>query len=146
MALSRIQTAIAYAAHGKVVTSVQLDTAGINNNFLHTALPPVPKSMLPPNRKQYSGTALGFQTAEKRWTARDDVGRGWGLKPGKRGKPTVEETFGHKKITLKPLHGPHYYEGKTRCRRHNGRLHRTFIHCARGEPKWLRSKYTTRAL
>ena len=33
MALSRIKTAIAYAAHGKVITSVLLDTAGINNKF-----------------------------------------------------------------------------------------------------------------
>ena len=84
MALSRIKTAIAYAAREKVVTSVRLDTTGINNNFLHTALPPVPTSMLPPNCKQYSGTALGFQTAKKRRTARDGMGRGWGSKPGKR--------------------------------------------------------------
>ena len=34
MALSRIKTAIAYAAHGKIVTSVWLYTVGINNNFL----------------------------------------------------------------------------------------------------------------
>ena len=33
MALSRIKTAIAYAARGKIVTSVRLDTAGINNKF-----------------------------------------------------------------------------------------------------------------
>ena len=34
MALSRIKNAIAYAACGKIVTSVWLYTAGINNNFL----------------------------------------------------------------------------------------------------------------
>ena len=39
MALLRIKTAIAYAARGKIVTSVQLDTAGINNKFFaHGAL------------------------------------------------------------------------------------------------------------
>ena len=38
-ALSRIKTAIAYAARGNIVTSVRLDTAGINNKiFSHGAL------------------------------------------------------------------------------------------------------------
>ena len=33
MALSRIKTVIAYAARGKIVTLVRLDSASINNNF-----------------------------------------------------------------------------------------------------------------
>ena len=39
MALSRTKTAIAFAARGKIVTSVRLDTVGINNKFFaHGAL------------------------------------------------------------------------------------------------------------
>ena len=60
MALSRVKTTISYAVHGKIVTSVRLDTAGINNNFLYMALSPEPPSMQPSNRKHYSSTALGF--------------------------------------------------------------------------------------
>ena len=61
MALSRVKkTAIAYAVRGKIVTSVRLDTAGINNKFLYTALSPEPPSMQPSNRKHYSSTTLGF--------------------------------------------------------------------------------------
>ena len=47
MALSRVKMAIAYAVRRNIVISVWLDTAAINNNFLHTALPPAPPSMLP---------------------------------------------------------------------------------------------------
>ena len=64
MALSRLQTAKAYAAHGMVVTLVRLDTAGIKKHILHTALPSAPPSILSSNSKHYSVKALGFQTAE----------------------------------------------------------------------------------
>ena len=64
MALSRLQTAKAYAARGMVVTSVRLDTARIKNHFLHTVLPSAPPSKLSSNSKHYSVKALGFQTAE----------------------------------------------------------------------------------
>ena len=77
MTLLRIKTAIAYAARGKIVTSVWPDTAGINNNFSYTALSPKTPSMQPSNRKHYSSTALGFLTAENdemRGMARAEVG------------------------------------------------------------------------
>ena len=38
MALLRIKTAIVHAAHGKVITSMRLETVGINIPFLHTRL------------------------------------------------------------------------------------------------------------
>ena len=58
MALSRVKTAIAYAARGKIVTSVWLYTAGINIIFWYKTLSLEPIYMLPPKCKHYSDTAL----------------------------------------------------------------------------------------
>ena len=61
MALLRIKTAIVHAAHGKVITSVRLETAGINIPFLHTRLS-FNQAIF--KMQYYSSKALGFETAE----------------------------------------------------------------------------------
>ena len=82
--------AIAYVARGKVITSVRLDTAGINKKNLHMALPPVPTSILPsivnPTTAEPPCKHLGLQTTKidgLRETARE---KSRGSKPGKRKK------------------------------------------------------------
>ena len=81
MALSRIKTAIAYAAREKIVTSVRLYTAGININFLvydaligttvHTT------SKMQTLQRHSPHSHLGFQIAKDdglRGTTRAEVG------------------------------------------------------------------------
>ena len=58
MALTRVKTAIAYAARRKIVTSAWLYTAGINIIFWYTTLSSEPLYTLPPKCKHYSDTAL----------------------------------------------------------------------------------------
>ena len=55
MVLSRMKTAIAHVAHGKVITSVWLYTAGINIIFLHTTLSSNPAIF---KTQHYSSTTL----------------------------------------------------------------------------------------
>ena len=80
----------------------------------------------------YSSKALGFKTAEN-----DDLhsaSRGWGSKMGKQNRETDQQRKINKPLAKppsKPLPGPPYY----RCRQHNGRLHRAFLHCTQGGPK-----------
>ena len=58
MALSRVKTAIAYAARGKIVTSVWLYTADINIIFWYMTLSSEPLYTPPPKCKHYSDIAL----------------------------------------------------------------------------------------
>ena len=61
MALLRIKTTIVRAAHGKVITSVRLETAGINIPFLHTRFS-FNQAIF--KTQYYSSKALGFKIAE----------------------------------------------------------------------------------
>ena len=58
MDLARTKTEIAYAARGKVITSTQLSTAGINIIYWYTTLSSEPLYTLPSKCKHYSDTAL----------------------------------------------------------------------------------------
>ena len=61
MALLRIKMEIVHAARGKVITSVQLETTGINIPFLHMRFS-FNQAIF--KMKYYSSEALGFKTAK----------------------------------------------------------------------------------
>ena len=61
MALLRIKTEIVHAARRKVITSVRLETMGINIPFLHTRLS-FNQAIF--KMQYYSSKSLGFKTAE----------------------------------------------------------------------------------
>ena len=57
---------------------------------------------------------------------------------GKHFRGTDQPSIHHQITGKNPtelIDGPHYCKDKTRCRRHNGRLHLAFLHGAQGETK-----------